>query len=77
MRWRKGNAYFIRSVEEDGTDGPYTITRLFLGNTEKFEVWRLRLHVSTHTDAEEARASAEAHSLKFNAGLPVGVANGV
>lgn len=70
MKWRKGDAYYIRSVEPDGKDGPYTITHLYVKGGESFEVWRGRLHVSSHDTADEARAAAERHAERWNAGAP-------
>ena len=69
MNWRKGDDYFIRSE-----CGNYTITRLYDSRGEKFEVWRRRMHVSTHDDAQAARDAAEAHSILFDAGAPAGTA---
>lgn len=70
MNWRRGDNYYIRSVEPDGSNGPYTITRIYLKNGERFELWRGRLHVSTHDTADEARASAVRHAEKWDAGAP-------
>lgn len=70
MNWRRGDNYYIRSVEADGKDGPYTITRLYVKGGEHFEVWRGRMHISSHDSADEARASAARHSEKWDAGAP-------
>lgn len=66
MNWRKGDNYYIRS-----DCGNYTITRLYVKGGERFEVWRGRLHVSSHDTADEARASAERHAERWDAGASI------
>ena len=65
MNWRKGDNYYIRS-----DCGNYTITRVYVKDGERFEVWRGRMHVSTHDSADDARASATRHAEKWAAGAP-------
>jgi hypothetical protein len=65
MNWRRGDDYHIKS------DPPgYTITRLYVKDGERFEVWRGRMHISSHDTADEARASADLHAERWEAGAP-------
>lgn len=70
MNWRKVDHYALRSVEPDGKDGPYTITRWTDKAGDSFCLWRLRLHVSTHPTPDEAKAAADAHAARWAAGEP-------
>ena len=65
MNWVRGDDYHIKSVPPG-----YTITRLYSKDDVSYEVWRGRMHVSTHKDPDEARASAARHSERFDAGAP-------
>lgn len=65
VNWRKGDAYHINS------DPPgYTITRCAIDVGYRYEVWRGRMHVSTHTDSAEAKAAAVKHAERWDAGAP-------
>lgn len=61
MKLRKVDDYCIRSVNADGSDGPYTITRCLVFGGYRYEVWKNRQHVSTHYDSAAAKAAAASH----------------
>ncbi len=65
MDWVRGDDYFIKS-----TCGRYTIARIVVHGGERFELWRGRLHVSSHGDPQEARAAAETHASDWDVRAP-------
>lgn len=58
MNWTRGDTYYLRS-------GDYTIARVTVGTRDQYELWKGRMHVSSHGSAGEAKEAAEAHSIKF------------
>lgn len=65
MNWLRGDTYYLQSGCKN-----YTICRISRGGTPVYELWRGRMHVSSHADADLAKRAAEAHAAKWAAGAP-------